>query len=96
MFDYYIINIILYEVKNKICFIDKQLNINKKNIIQVDIIKPRHQAIVCGRLDKTQEPFSVRLKQFYDINASDKLLGNFSKNLSHEPDGLIFQPSSDV
>jgi len=62
----------------------------------VDIIKPRHQAIVCGRLDKNQEPFSIRLKQFYDINASDKLLGNFSKNLSHEPDGLIFQPSNDV
>lgn len=51
---------------------------------------------MCGRLDKTAEPFSIRLKQFYDINASDKLLGNFSKNLSHEPDGLIFQPSSDV
>jgi len=51
---------------------------------------------MCGRLDKTQEPFSIRLKQFYDINASDKLLGNFSKNLSHEPDGLIFQPSTDV
>jgi len=51
---------------------------------------------VCGRLDKNQEPFSIRLKQFYDINASDKLLGNFSKNLSHEPDGLIFQPSNDV
>lgn len=51
---------------------------------------------MCGRLDKTQEPFSIRLKQFYDINASDKLLGNFSKNLCHEPDGLIFQPSTDV
>lgn len=51
---------------------------------------------MCGRLDKTQEPFSIRSKQFYDINASDKLLGNFSKNLSHEPDGLIFQPSIDV
>lgn len=49
-----------------------------------------------GRIDKNQEPFSVRLKQFYDINASDKLLGNFSKNLCHEPDGLIFQPSTDV
>lgn len=51
---------------------------------------------MCGRLDKTQEPFSIRSKQFYDINASDKLLGNFSKNLCHEPDGLIFQPSTDV
>ncbi|XP_050441542.1 mRNA-capping enzyme-like [Adelges cooleyi] len=68
---------------------------NRLKLIEIDIIKPRHQAIVSGRLDKTREPFSIRLKQFYDITASDKLLGNFSKNLSHEPDGLIFQPSSD-
>ncbi|XP_050547910.1 mRNA-capping enzyme [Daktulosphaira vitifoliae] len=68
---------------------------NRLMLIEVDIIKPRHQAIMCGKLDKTRETFSVRLKQFYDITASDKLLGNFSKNLSHEPDGLIFQPSTD-
>jgi hypothetical protein len=52
--------------------------------------------MITGRLNKTHEPFSIRLKQFYDINATDKLLGNFSKNLCHEPDGLIFQPSTDV
>lgn len=71
-------------------------NVLIDKLFQVDIIKPRHQAIMCGRLDKTQEPFSIRLKQFYDIKASEKLLGNFSKNLSHEPDGLIFQPSTEV
>ncbi|EDM11272.1 rCG53002 [Rattus norvegicus] len=42
---------------------------------------------------KTQELFSVRPKQFFDISISRKLLeGNFAKEVSHELDGLIFQP----
>ncbi|MEJ1279420.1 hypothetical protein NN561_010351 [Cricetulus griseus] len=46
-----------------------------------------------GLIDKTQEPFSVRPKQFFAINISRKLLeGNFAKEVSHEMDGLIFQP----
>jgi hypothetical protein len=50
-----------------------------------------------GRIDKSSEPFSVRLKQFWDITQAGSLLSDkFSKMLSHEPDGLIFQPSIDV
>jgi mRNA-capping enzyme len=50
-----------------------------------------------GRIDKSAEPFSVRLKQFWDITQAGSLLSDkFSKMLSHEPDGLIFQPSKDV
>jgi hypothetical protein len=50
-----------------------------------------------GRIDKSTEPFSVRLKQFWDITQAGSLLSDkFSKMLSHEPDGLIFQPSKDV
>jgi mRNA-capping enzyme len=50
-----------------------------------------------GRIDKSSEPFSVRLKQFWDITQAGSLLSDkFSKMLSHEPDGLIFQPSNDV
>jgi len=50
-----------------------------------------------GRIDKSSEPFSVRLKQFWDITQAGSLLSDkFSKMLSHEPDGLIFQPSKDV
>ena len=50
-----------------------------------------------GRIRKELEPFSIRLKQFYDVVKAGSLLGEkFSKQLSHEPDGLIFQPTVDV
>ncbi|XP_028636735.1 mRNA-capping enzyme isoform X2 [Grammomys surdaster] len=61
--------------------------------IEREIISPRHEKMKTGLIDKTQEPFSVRPKQFFDINISRKLLeGNFAKEVSHEMDGLIFQP----
>ncbi|XP_052032164.1 mRNA-capping enzyme isoform X2 [Apodemus sylvaticus] len=61
--------------------------------IEREIISPRHEKMKTGLIDKTQEPFSVRSKQFFDINISRKLLeGNFAKEVSHEMDGLIFQP----
>lgn len=50
-----------------------------------------------GRIDKLKEPFSIRLKQFWDLTQSASLLGEkFAKSLLHEPDGLIFQPSKEV
>lgn len=64
--------------------------------IEKEIVQPRHQAMKEGRIDKSSEPFSVRLKQFWDITQAGSLLSDkFSKMLSHEPDGLIFQPSKD-
>ncbi|ERE67092.1 mRNA-capping enzyme [Cricetulus griseus] len=61
--------------------------------IEREIISPRHEKMKTGLIDKTQEPFSVRPKQFFAINISRKLLeGNFAKEVSHEMDGLIFQP----
>uniref|UniRef100_A0A4W5P1T6 mRNA guanylyltransferase n=1 Tax=Hucho hucho TaxID=62062 RepID=A0A4W5P1T6_9TELE len=46
-----------------------------------------------GQIDKTKEPFSVRNKPFFDIHAARKLLeGSFTSQVSHEVDGLIFQP----
>ncbi|MXQ88701.1 hypothetical protein E5288_WYG003338 [Bos mutus] len=62
--------------------------------IEREIINPRHEKMKTGLIDKTQEPFSVRHKPFFDIYASRKLLeGNFAKEVSHEMDGLIFQPT---
>ncbi|XP_036045734.1 mRNA-capping enzyme-like isoform X2 [Onychomys torridus] len=61
--------------------------------IEHEIVSPRHEKMKIGLIDKTQEPFSVRPKQFFDINISRKLLeGNFAKKVSHKMDGLIFQP----
>ncbi|XP_027407217.1 mRNA-capping enzyme isoform X1 [Bos indicus] len=62
--------------------------------IEREIINPRHEKMKTGLIDKTQEPFSVRHKPFFDIYTSRKLLeGNFAKEVSHEMDGLIFQPT---
>ncbi|KAJ9574877.1 hypothetical protein L9F63_007940, partial [Diploptera punctata] len=64
--------------------------------IDKEIVQPRHQAMKEGLIDKATEPFSVRLKQFWDITQAASLLSEkFSRMLSHEPDGLIFQPSKD-
>ncbi|XP_050415572.1 mRNA-capping enzyme [Patella vulgata] len=64
--------------------------------IQKEIIGPRHAKIQHGMLDKNKEPFSIRSKPFWDVTMSEKLLdGKFSKEVSHEVDGLIFQPAAD-
>lgn len=61
--------------------------------IQREIIGPRHMKMQQGLLDKSKEPFSVRAKQFWDIQTARKLLdGKFANEVSHVVDGLIFQP----
>ncbi|XP_007421845.1 mRNA-capping enzyme isoform X1 [Python bivittatus] len=61
--------------------------------IEKEIIFPRHDKMKNGQIDKAQEPFSVRNKPFFDIHVAKKLLeGNFAREVSHEVDGLIFQP----
>lgn len=65
--------------------------------IMLEIINPRYQAIEHGLINKSLEPFSVRNKEFWDISQTASLLGEkFASALSHEPDGLIFQPSKDT
>ncbi|XP_064597086.1 LOW QUALITY PROTEIN: mRNA-capping enzyme-like [Liolophura sinensis] len=61
--------------------------------IQKEIIGPRYAKMQKGLLDKSRETFSVRAKPFWDVSLSRKLLdGSFAKEVSHEVDGLIFQP----
>ena len=49
-----------------------------------------------GLINKTSEPFSVRKKDFWEITQATSLLGEkFARTLSHEPDGLIFQPAKE-
>ncbi|KAK9804496.1 hypothetical protein WJX73_010638 [Symbiochloris irregularis] len=38
-----------------------------------------------------EEPFHVRVKEFWPMTAADKVLNNFIPKLSHESDGLILQ-----
>ncbi|KAJ8934930.1 hypothetical protein NQ314_013089 [Rhamnusium bicolor] len=64
--------------------------------LENEIIKPRYAAMENGLINKTLEPFSVRKKDFWQITQAASLLGErFAKTLSHEPDGLIFQPSKE-
>ena len=62
---------------------------------QTDIIRPREYACSKGIINKQRQPFSVRRKEFWlaDRELTEKLLQpKFLQQLSHEPDGLIFQP----
>lgn len=65
--------------------------------IRKEIVDARHRAMKEGLINRANEPFSVRLKDFWDITQTASLLSEkFAKSLSHEPDGLIFQPSKDT
>lgn len=71
--------------------------VERLECIDREIINPRHEAMKCGAIRKEREPFSVRKKMFWDLTQASSLLGEkFAKQLSHEPDGLIFQPKMDV
>ncbi|KAJ8966402.1 hypothetical protein NQ317_009634 [Molorchus minor] len=64
--------------------------------IENEIIKARYMAMEHGLINKALEPFSIRKKDFWEITQAASLLGEkFAKALSHEPDGLIFQPSKE-
>ncbi|CAH2104976.1 unnamed protein product [Euphydryas editha] len=62
--------------------------------IENEIIKPRERAIESGMINKDKESFRIGLKQFWDVTMTRHLLEEkFARTLTHEPDGLIFQPS---
>ena len=64
--------------------------------INKEIIEPREQAKKDGRIDRTLESFSVRFKDFWDLEKTHALFSEkFLKNLGHELDGLVFQPVHD-
>ena len=49
--------------------------------IQREIIGPRHTKMQQGLLDKTKEPFSVRAKQFWDIQIARKVSEHFVRKI---------------
>lgn len=64
--------------------------------IRTKIIETRHEAMKQQFIKRELEPFSVRMKDFWDITITRSLLSEkFAKQLAHEPDGLIFQPKLD-
>ncbi|CAF0897849.1 unnamed protein product [Adineta ricciae] len=60
------------------------------------IIDVRNKAITKGLIDRSQDPFSIRNKDFWDLSNVQKLVGpKFRAQIAHEVDGLIFQPEAD-
>lgn len=63
------------------------------NVIYKNIILPRENAKRSGQIDRTKEPIGIRIKDFFDVKSTYKFFASkFQKTLSHEIDGLIFQP----
>lgn len=89
---YLVYDVIMYDCRDvsKLSFYPDRLKIIE------EVINGRIRAMKEGRLLKDKEPFSVRSKGFWDIDLTSNLLGEkFAKQLCHEPDGLIFQPSKE-
>jgi len=64
--------------------------------INKEIIGPRTDAKRDGRIDGSRESFSIRAKEFFDLTMADRLLSEqFTRQLGHEVDGLIFQPAEE-
>ena len=62
-------------------------------LIDEEIVTARTVAASIGRIDKQKEIFSIRHKQFFPISITPKLLSeSFQKHLTHDIDGVIFQP----
>ncbi|XP_011307620.1 mRNA-capping enzyme [Fopius arisanus] len=69
---------------------------DRYTIIEKEIMEGRHRAMKDGRLRREREPISVRIKQFWELTQAKSLLSEkFANMLSHEPDGLIFQPAKE-
>ena len=62
-----------------------------------DVVDPRGaflaEAGKSGAYDFSREPFSVRRKDFAPLAGTAKFVNEFIPRLTHECDGLIFQPS---
>lgn len=90
---YLVYDVVMYDGKDvsKFPFFPQRFD-----IINQSIMGARKKAMKEGRLQKEVEPFSIRLKPFWDVTQAGTLLSDkFAKQLGHEPDGLIFQPAED-
>ncbi|KAJ6222243.1 hypothetical protein RDWZM_000788 [Blomia tropicalis] len=74
-------NVSGYNFRERLDFIYKQ------------VFMPRENAKRTGLIDRSKEPIGIRMKDFCEIKDTYKYFtSKFIKVLSHEIDGLIFQP----
>lgn len=63
--------------------------------IEKEIEMARIQAAQQGLFDKSKEPFSIRAKKFFALEKTEWILDHWSPKLSHENDGLVFNPAEE-
>lgn len=63
--------------------------------IEKEIEMARSQAAQHGLFDKSKEPFSIRAKKFFLVEKAEWILDHWSPKLSHENDGLVFNPADE-
>lgn len=70
--------------------------VERLECVKKEIVFSRYEAMKFGMINKLEEPFSVAVKDFWDVTMAGYLLSaKFCEKLTHEPDGLIFQPAKE-
>lgn len=70
--------------------------VDRLRYVKDEIVLPRYEAMKYRFINKLEEPFSVAIKDFWDVTMAAYLLSpKFFEKLTHEPDGLIFQPAKE-
>jgi hypothetical protein len=66
-------------------------------LIQSHVVHPRNLFLVdagkSASYNFSKEPFSIRQKDFFPLSGTEGTIRTFIPKLTHECDGLIFQPS---
>ncbi|XP_019851711.1 PREDICTED: mRNA-capping enzyme-like isoform X3 [Amphimedon queenslandica] len=86
-----IYDIMMFEGSKDVAKCDHQ---RRMLCIDRELIMPREEAAKRGIIDKIREPFSVRAKQFWDVSESRMILESYVPKLTHENDGLIYNPTN--
>jgi mRNA-capping enzyme len=72
--------------------------LERLNIVREFVVEPRKaflaQTAPSGAYAANKEPFTVRTKEFHPLQFARSIIEKFIPALSHESDGLIFQPSN--
>ncbi|XP_019851712.1 PREDICTED: mRNA-capping enzyme-like isoform X4 [Amphimedon queenslandica] len=87
-----IYDIMMFEGSKDVARCDHQ---RRMLCIDRELIMPREEAAKRGIIDKIREPFSVRAKQFWDVSESRMILEKYAPTLTHENDGLIYNPTNE-
>lgn len=70
--------------------------VERLECVKKEIVFSRYEAMKFGMINKLEEPFSVAVKDFWEVTMAGYLLSpKFCEKLTHEPDGLIFQPAKE-